>query len=151
MSAKKLNLAQKLLCGVGGLSIVVAGVISAFLPDEARSFDTWLVAYLVLVAGVAQVAIGWGLSKLPAKKVATHVWTVFLAFNIGNWLVVSGTLIRETLFVYVGGALLFFAMLVCLVAVRGAKRTPALYAYMFVVAVILISTPVGLILSTVRN
>lgn len=151
MTAKKMNLAQKLLGGVGGVAIVSGGVISAFLPDQASSYDTWLVAYLVLVVGVAQVVLGWGLSKLPTKKVASYVYTVFLAFNFGNWLVVSGTLISDQLLVYVGGAMICFAMVVGLAAIRGAKRTPYLYAYIFMVAIILVSTPVGLILSTMRG
>lgn len=146
-----MNLAQKLLGGVGGVAIVSGGIISAFLPDQASSYDTWLVAYLVLVVGVAQIIIGWGLSKLPAKKVAAHVYTIFLAFNFGNWLVASGTLISDTLLVYVGGAMICFAMFIGLAAIRGASRTPQLYAYIFMVAIILVSTPIGLVLSTLNS
>ena len=113
----------------------------------------WASAYLVLVVGVAQVALGIGLGLLAGASLGRRelAW-VFALFNLGNAAVLAGTLLDGVLggsvwIVDAGGALLAAAMALLLYLVRGAARGWLLGAFVAVVAVILVSMPVGLVLA----
>lgn len=139
---------------VGIVSIIAGGLVAAVTASVPTRHSSWAVAYLVLVVGVAQVALGLGQALLAAHAPSPRVvaWQ-FSAFNAGNAGVLLGTLAGNTLVVDVGGALLATALALLLRAVRGggARGGWALNAYRLLIAIVLVSIPIGLLLSYMRN
>jgi len=123
--------------------------VSAPAPSEHAS---WAAAYLVLVVGAAQAALGVGQAllalRVPSRR---NVAVQFTAWNLGNAAVLTGTLAGITTLVDTGGALLVVALLL-LRGVRTGRepRTWLLWAFRLLAAVLLISIPIGLVLARTR-
>ncbi len=138
---------------VGVAAIVGAGVLAAATASRPSEFTVWANAYLVLVVGVVQVALGLAAGVLAVRPVRTTiVASAFALFNAGSALVITGTGLDGVVgwnvaLVDVGGVALIPAMGLFLYLVRGARSGVWLHLYRFVVAVILVSMPVGLILA----
>jgi hypothetical protein len=138
--------------GLGAACVVAGGVVSAASAGGPTEHTAWAVAYLVLVAGVAQ--IGLGLGQLLATRPAGAWSAVELAlWNVGNAGVLAGVLVPVTALVDVGGALLVVALALAVYNVRGARAQGPmrwlLYAFRVLVVVLLVSVPVGLALARV--
>ncbi|MEO9220527.1 MAG: hypothetical protein ABI251_01890 [Mycobacteriaceae bacterium] len=108
-------------------------------------------AYLVLVAGMAQVGLGVGQALLATKAPPGRVATAeILTWNIGNVAVIVGTLTGHVVLVYVGGALLVVGLVVFVLAARGSEvhwqRTR--WAFRLIVLILAVSIPIGLTLAT---
>jgi hypothetical protein len=148
-SASALALAAPFL-GLGGLCVVGGGLVSAASAGAPSQQSAWAVAYLVLVAGVAQV--GLGLGRLLATRPARAATSVELGcWNLGNALVLAGVLLPVTTLVDLGGALLVVALALALHGVQGARPAGAarwaLRAFRMLVAVLGVSIPIGLVLA----
>ncbi|MEP6796575.1 MAG: hypothetical protein ABI890_00445, partial [Lapillicoccus sp.] len=137
---------------VMGTACVVAGglvaAVTATAPSEHRS---WLAAYLVLVAGVAQVALALGQAVLaPHPPSARTLAVEMAAWNLGNVAVMAGTLAGLTMLVDVGGALLVLSLAMLGAAVRGTGRPVgrahhwSVLAFQILVVSLLASIAVGL-------
>ena len=106
--------------------------------------------YLVLVGGVAQVALGAGQAllapRLPSRRL---VAAEFAGWNAGNAAVLIGTLAGVAPLVDAGGALLVAALALLVHGTRGARghRSWPLHAFRLLAAVLLVSIPVGLLLA----
>ena len=87
------NLAASLLCSVGSVAIIAGGMIAAFSANAPSREAMWLSAYLVLVVGVIQIAIGVGFIVFVKKELSRRLLIAPLTlFNLGNAAVIVHTL-----------------------------------------------------------
>ena len=135
---------------VGAACIVAGGLVAAVSAPAPSEHASWAAAYLVLVVGAAQAALGVGQAllalRVPSRR---NVAVQFTAWNLGNAAVLTGTLAGITTLVDTGGALLVVALL------RGVHtgrepRTWLLWAFRLLAAVLPISIPIGLVLARTR-
>ncbi|MGZ4587605.1 MAG: hypothetical protein ACXVGN_01045 [Mycobacteriaceae bacterium] len=138
---------------VGLICILTGGIVSAATAFAPSEHSAWAVAYLVLVAGAAQVGLGVGQALLaPSTPAVRVVVAEFLAWNVGNAAVLVGTISGVAVLVDVGGVLLLAALILLILGVRGCAehwKWP-LYAFRILVLILLISIPIGLVLAAVR-
>jgi hypothetical protein len=135
---------------LGGACVVVGGLASAASAGAPSQQSAWAVAYLVLVAGVAQ--IGLALGQLLATRPTRAATSAELGcWNVGNALVLAGVLLPVTTLVDLGGALLVVALALALHGVQGARPAGAarwaLGAFRMLVVVLGVSIPIGLVLA----
>lgn len=133
------------------LAIISGGVISAFTARRPTRFAMWATAYLVLVVGVIQAGfvISWHSLMLPAS------WPAILAFslfNIGNGAVIYGRWLKgkkeaARYTVCLGGALIAISMVILGILSLSVPITWAHSGFLALVVVILVSMPIGLVLS----
>jgi hypothetical protein len=121
---------------------------TAFTPSYLAS---WAVAYLVLVVGVAQIALGLGQAWLAREPLAarTVTWEV-VGFNLGHVGVLAGQLLGVLLFTVLGSVLLVAFLAVMIGAVRGSARSGWRYAYWLVAAILLVSIPTGVLIAALE-
>jgi hypothetical protein len=135
---------------VGAVAVVAGGLVSAVSAMSPSELGSWSAAYLVLVAGVAQIALGIGQAGLaPRTPSRAIVAGQFSLWNLGNLAVLVGTLLDVVPVVDLGGALLVVALALLAAAVRGApeRKLRVLWAFRLLVVVLLVSIPVGLVLA----
>ncbi|HEY5320933.1 MAG TPA: hypothetical protein VIJ76_08650 [Galbitalea sp.] len=131
--------------------VVLGGLVAAVTEPLHLSLGSWLAAYLVLVCGAAQCAIGAVQDKLVTVPVSPGMFTVeFVVWNAANLAVIAGTLLGLSVLVDLGGAALLFALVLALWITRRARRGLAVWAYRASIAVMLVSIPVGLTLADLR-
>lgn len=152
---------------LGGGCVIAGGLVAAATAPAPSVHGAWAAAYLVLVAGVAQIALGAG-QALLAPIVPSRRWVLAQigAWNAGNAAVLAGTLGGVTPLVDVGGTGLVIGLTLLVAAVRGtavrgaavrdvAARLGArwgcwpLYGFRLLVLVLAVSIPIGLILARV--
>lgn len=142
----------------GVATVVVGGLVAAVVAHDPSEKPVWASAYLVLVAGVAQIGLPLGRTLLAARPPAPGaVARDFVVFALGNAGVVVGTLIDVVWLVDVGGALLVLALALMVRGVRGASGAAPyptsgwlaslVWTYRVLVVVLLVSIPVGLVLA----
>ncbi len=126
------------------LAVVGGGLISGVLAHAPSRQAMWLVAYLVLVVGMAQVALAVGqawLAVSPAPRaLLAGEW---ILFNAANALVIAGTLLGHAAWVSVGALWLAAALLLFLRGVRGAVGAWPVYAFRGLVGLLGCSALVG--------
>jgi hypothetical protein len=144
--------------GLGMACVVAGGLVAAGTSVAPSEHGSWLAAYLVLVAGVAQVALVLGQAMLaPRPPSSRTVVTELIAWNAGSAAVAAGTLAGLTLLVDIGGALLLLTLALLVRAVRGADRDAdrtnrwAMLAYRLLVLCLAVSIPIGLWLARVHG
>lgn len=153
---------------IAGIACVVAGgFVAAATAPSPTEHGTWAAAYLVLVAGVAQAALGLGQARLaPAAPRRDLLIAQFVCWNLGNAAVIAGTVSDVVAVVDVGGALLVVALGLLVLGVRRpAASAPSalprpgasgavgwlLPAYRVLLVALLISIGVGLFLARVPS
>lgn len=147
---------------VGTASVIAGGLLSAATATSPTRQLAWLVAYLVLVVGVAQIGLGAGQAWLadgPIGGRAPSGWSgggwllsvEFALFALGNAGVALGTLATVPVLVDAGGVLLVAALVLFLWGVRRSRRGGWLrYLYRALVVILLLSIPIGLLLAQLR-
>ena len=133
---------------LGWLAIVAAGLIAAAVARQPAEYLVWMVAYLVLITGAAQVALGKGLAKLPDQKPAAGtVWGSWILLNIGHAGIIAGTL--AGLFALVAAATVpyLIAVVWLAAAVRPGTHKSGLYWYRALIVVLFVSALIGATLS----
>lgn len=133
-------------------AIVVAGGIAAASAHAPQRHIIWLVAYLVLIVGAAQYALGHGQLVLSDKKPAlSTIWAQWAALNLGQLGIITGTLMSR--FGLVAAASLIYMLTVAWFGwrVRHAERSLLLLAWRAMVIVLLAAALVGLALSAIRR
>lgn len=138
---------------VGGCCIVAGGLVAAITGPLALTSGSWVAAYLVLVCGVAQCAFGIAQRAFARHPLSAGTFWVELAcWNIGSGAVIAGTLVRESIVVDIGGALLVVALVLLMRAVSPSPtpRRALLWIYRVLIIVLLVSIPIGLTLATIR-
>lgn len=143
-------LAARLFMATALLAILAAGFVAAATAHDPTRRLVWMVAYLVLVAGVAQAVLGLGQAWLPAHPPSPR-WRVmaWVLFNAGNLGVIAGTLRDSTAWVAIGTVLFVASLVAFLFGVRGAGRGWLLFAFRVVLVITCIGACVGLVLSAV--
>jgi hypothetical protein len=135
---------------LGVACVVAGGLVAAATAPAPSEHGSWTTAYLVLVAGVSQIALGVGQALLAPRAPSRRIVAVeFSAWNGGNAAVVAGALSNITPLVDTGGALLVVALALLIRGVRGAGQRGrwALYAFRLLVVILLVSIPIGLLLA----
>ena len=173
------RVAERVFISLGMTFVVAGGLISAVTASVPSQRTAWLVAYLVLIGGAAQIGGGEAVQTVPegacvvlhrrpivagcVRRCATmrteadenpsrrRVLGELLAFNLGNAAVIAGTFLVQPYLVDAGGA----AIVVSLVLFwRGARGRPGQgwlrYTYAILVAALIVSIPIGLALAHVR-
>ena len=137
---------------VGGACIVLGGLVAAVTGPLQLSHGSWTAAYLVLVGGVAQIALGASQRALTGRQTPTAVLlTELAAWNLAGALVIGGALLQNPVIVSGGGVALVVALGVMARTVRGgAGPRWALWTHRGMLAVLLSGIPVGLVLAHVR-
>ncbi len=137
----------------GVVAVVAAGCVTAAVASDPTEYPVWASAYLALVVGVVQAALGLAAGLLAVRPVgAGLVAATFALYNLGSALVIVGTGLDGVVgwnvaLVDVGGVALVPAMALFLYMVRGARGGLWLWVFRAVAAVILVSMPIGLVLA----
>ncbi|WAX56063.1 hypothetical protein M6B22_16170 [Jatrophihabitans cynanchi] len=137
---------------VGAACVVGGGVVAAATAHAPTEHALWAVAYLVLVGGVGQLALGAGQAWLAGAPPSTAVLAVeFAAWNVGNAAVIAGTIAGIVWLTDVGGVLLVLALALLLTGTAGARPGWLLRGYRALIVIVLVSIPIGLVLARVRG
>lgn len=130
------------------LALLTAGGVAAAAIHAPTKPLMWVVAYLVLVGGVAQGVLGIGQALLPAQPPST-TWrhAEWWLFNLGNAGVIAGTLRAAPSWVALGTAAFAAALVAFLLGVRGAGAGWLLHAFRAVLVVTSLGACVGLALT----
>lgn len=129
--------------------------MAAVTASSPTEHGVWAVAYLVLVAGIAQIGLAAGQALLTARIPSARTRLAqLLLWNGGNAAVLTGTLAGTVWVVDVGGALLVAALGLVVVVVRAhvvrdssGGQVAVRRAFQFLVLMLLVSIPIGLWLS----
>jgi hypothetical protein len=135
------------------LCVVAGGLVAAVTAPLNLTHGSWASAYLVLVGGVAQGALGISQYFLaPHRFGGWKVVAELLAWNAASVAVIGGTLIANPWVVDAGGALLVASLVLMIQTVRGPGTNAGwvLWVYRALVALVAISIPIGLVLAHLR-
>jgi hypothetical protein len=138
--------------------VAAGGLVAAVVAHDPTEKPVWAASYLVLVAGLAQLALALGRALLaPRPPTSGTVARDFALFALGNAGVIVGTLTDAVWLVDVGGALLVLALALMVWGVRAGAQAVQhrpqawvvwlLWLYRVLVVVLLVSIPVGLVLA----
>lgn len=137
------------------LAIAAGGALTAFSAKKPVRFKNWASAYLVLIAGLAQLGLicGWQWLGHPHESLAL---IAFIIFDIANFLVIYGTARKWqkqpfATTVNTGGALIALAMILLISITSSAGASWTLAWFIALAAVILVSMTIGLTLSARRH
>jgi hypothetical protein len=139
---------------VGSAAIVVGGVTAAVTRPTGFELGSWMAAYLVLVAGVAQIALGVGQARLAREAPdRAEVRIELVAWNASVVATIVGTLVGAPIVTTLGGVALVLALLRFLAGVRtpAAPSNVSLLLFRIVLTVVAVSTPVGIALAWLRH
>lgn len=156
------------MVATGAGAVVVGGLVAAVTGPLDLAHGSWAAAFLVLVCGVAQVAMGESRNRQPptrrrpptsgrASALTFSTWTQWGCWNSGGVTIIVGTLVGQPWLVDLGSVLLFIALTLALDATRtGVRRAgrgsrPWLVTYRAVLLVLAVSIPIGIALSHIRH
>jgi hypothetical protein len=139
---------------VGTASVVAGGLVAAVTRPLDLELGSWLAAFLVLVGGVAQIALGagqaWLAGGLPSNR---RLVGEAIAWNAGLAATIAGSLLGLPVLTSAGGVATAIALVLFLNGTRmwGSGPRWVAVSYRTVLVVVLVSTPVGLVLAWMRN
>lgn len=136
--------------GLGGALIVAGGFVAAINSAAPFTHGSWLAAYLVLVGGVAQIALGAGRLALGVPAAPARLRRLqLIGWNVGNAAVMGGVLAGSLAVVVVGSVPLLAALGGFAVGVRAAwRRARGLtLAYSAFVLMLAVSVVIGCVLA----
>ncbi len=138
---------------IGTLYIVAGGMVAAVTAPVASEESSWAAAYLVLVGGVAQVALGLGSAALAPRTFSGHTrLAAVVLWNLGNAAVLAGVLVGRTAMVDAGGASLVVALALITRSVRHSTGPLLLkISYWTLLVLLAVSIPAGLVLTRIRG
>lgn len=140
-------------------AVVAGGLVAAVTGPMALARGSWLAAFLVLVLGVAQLGLLWGLAELAeSPRSRREIARAAVPWNLGGVLVMAGTLAGSVWVVAVGSAMVLFALGVCdrmvttrAVPDRSRRGHRLVQLYRAVVLTLSASVGVGMLLSVLRH
>jgi hypothetical protein len=133
-----------LFVGIGGTFVIAGGLVAAVNSAAPFAHGSWLAAYLVLVAGVAQITLGVAAAALaPADRSARLAPAQLLLWNVGSLAVPAGVLVTERVMVALGSIALLAALAAFAACVRRASAGPARIGYQLLIGALAISVLVG--------
>lgn len=136
----------------GALVIVLGGVVAAMTTPLHLALGSWLAAYLVLVGGVSQCVMSEQrrLTK-PFRSSDARRWTLLGCWNVGNILVIVGTLSSLPVSGYLGSILLVAALVLAALGTRRPQHCVPAMAVRLLYLVLAVSIPIGLVLAQART
>jgi hypothetical protein len=133
------------------LAIVAGGLVAAISAHAPSRPLVWMVAYLVLVAGITQAALGTGQAGLSGRAPSMRqVAMQCLVFNLGNAGVIAGTLGGSARLTDAGTVAFVIALLMFLRGTRGACAGWLIFVHRGVLALVAAGAVVGMLLSALR-
>lgn len=138
---------------IGGACVVAGGLVSAATAASPGYTASWAVAFLVLVAGAGQLALGLAQAWLVGGRTSRRLIAVeATTFTVANAAILVGTLTASPVLVDAGGGLFIVSLAAFLWGVRGPGpgKKRVLYGFRALIAVLIVSTPIGLIIASVR-
>jgi hypothetical protein len=139
---------------IGVASVVVGGLVAAVTRPLDLELGSWLAAFLVLVGGVAQIALGAGQGWLSGDRPPMrHIAGEVIAWNLGLAATITGSLVALPAVTSAGGVATAVALVLFLYGTRASASEPrwAVVAYRAILIIVLVSTPIGLVLAWVRH
>lgn len=139
---------------VGSVCTIAGGLVAAVTRPTGFEPGSWLAAYLVLVGGVAQIALGVGQAWLAGEPPRqAEVRAEVVTWNLAVASTVAGTLVPAPILTTLGGIATVVALGRFLAGVRtvGVASRTARTLYRGFAAIVLVSTPVGLALAWIRH
>lgn len=145
---------ETMMMATGLGAVVLGGLVAAATGPLGLANGSWAAAYLVLVVGVAQGAMGYSRTRRPEQRHRTG-WAQFSCWNAGSAAVIIGTLVARPWMVDAGSVLLVIALVLALDATRprapGATASPWPAVYRGMLLLLAISIPIGMVLSHLRH
>jgi hypothetical protein len=140
------------LTAVGAACIVLGGLIAAVSGPLHLALGSWAAAYLVLVAGVAQYAMGRHRARQRhAILRMPWAWTQVGAWNAGNALVIAGSVAGIPWLVDGGSVLLLAALVIAFRSSRPASVPRWIeWAYRVFLVLLAISAVIGALIAHLR-
>lgn len=136
----------------GATAIVAGGIAAAVTGPTDWERGSWVAAFAVLVVGAAQIGLAAGQVLLrTAPTPASTVRAEWIMWNLGGATVIAATLAGAPVLVTLASLPLAVAIALALSATRAARRTALAATYRGLLAVVLVSIPVGIALSWIRN
>ncbi|HEX7324399.1 MAG TPA: hypothetical protein VF292_03460 [Rhodanobacteraceae bacterium] len=137
---------------VTGAIAVAAWVALALVAAPLLAAEGgWLAAYLGLIAGAAQVALGGGQAWLalqpPEFEHCAYAWA---ALNLGNVGIIAGSLLGAFWIVVAGTAAFVLALALFTLGVRRTARPLARVPYWALLVFLAVMALVGLIFAVVQ-
>jgi len=152
-NSRGLNLEASVRTGLitGYSAIFAGGIVAAVTGPLNLAKGSWLAAYLVLIAGLAQLLLVYQgrilrVAALPARS----MWMKFSFWAAGNGAVIAGSLASQPVIVDLGGLALVSALILALAHTRGAPMIVHARVLRACYVAVLLSIPVGLILAHLR-
>jgi hypothetical protein len=150
------------LTAVGVSSVMLGGLVAAVTGPLELAHGSWLAAYLVLVGGVAQATMGQPRFRRAEVTQPRRGWVQIGSWNLGNAMVIGGTLTGVPPAVDLGSVALIIALAIAFHAARpspgasapstAARTSPLLDgAYRALLLVLACSVPVGILLSHLHH
>ncbi len=139
---------------VGAAAVILGGLVAAVTGPLELSKGSWAAAYLVLVAGAAQVVMGSARQRWMRSGSDAQGWAQFASWNIGNLAVIIGTSAGSTVAVFAGAALLVIALVLAFLAtfrLQGRADRMLLLGFRILLVLLAVSIPIGVTLSAIRN
>lgn len=153
MRRREIELPAPILVGsaVGYGSIFLGGLVAAVTAPLELEKGSWLAAYLVLIAGLAQVFLAHQSNILGAPAPAVRpLWLQLLLWFGGNVLVILGSLLAAPIIVDVGGLALVIALVLALRFTLAAPPAWRVWALRLFYVAVIVSVPIGLVLAHMR-
>ena len=136
----------------GGVAIIAGGLTAAVTGPTGWERGSWVAAFLVLVAGVAQIGLGVGSALLTAQQTSARLaGAECVLWSIGCAVVIAGTLASSPVAVTVGSVPLFAVLAMSIASSGSAQRSHFALAYRALLTVLLVSLPVGIALAWLRQ
>lgn len=135
------------------ICVLAGGLVAAVTGPLHLEHGSWAAAYLVLVGGVAQGALGIAQYFLAAQRfVGWRVIAELVAWNGASAAVIGGTLVGNPWVVDAGGAMLVVSLALMFRTVhwRSAMSGWVPWGYRALLLVIAVSIPIGLVLAHFR-
>lgn len=137
--------------------IVAGGLLAAATAYVTTQKTAWATAYIVLVGGVAQAALGAAVAWLSPRADQRWAWISFVGWNLGNAGVLGGQLAGLLILTDAATVVLVASLIVVLMAVRnrhsedGAPIKPphpaVLYLFRALVVLLAVTMPIGVALA----
>lgn len=137
---------------LGTIAVVGGGLMSAAIAPHPSYHGSWAVAYIVLVLGVAQLALGVAQTAVTGGTTRSGTITAqVIAFNVGGVATLVGTLMGAAPVLWVGAVLQVIALVLFLVATAHGRRGATVIVARIITILLLVSTPVGIVLQAVTH
>lgn len=139
---------------LGMVCVIAGGIVAAVTGPTDFANGSWLAAFLVLVGGVAQWALGLGQVWLaPTEPSRGLIHAELATWNAGTALVILGTLIDVPVVTTLGGVVTLASLALFLSGVQGAqaRHRKVLMAFRVLLVIELVSVPIGLTMSWLRT